>query len=369
MSHDALQLLLVEDNRADAYLLRKLLVQETQIQLTHCEDLRAALHSLDQHCFDAILLDLSLPDSSGLETVKAIQQANPETPILVLTGLDDEAVAIAALREGAQDYLPKGELQRSWLIRAIHYAIERQQNLDQLQHLNQELVRSNQELEQFAYVVSHDLQQPLQVVLGFAGIIDALYGDRPDEPIHQYVGDIINASKHMSRLIRDLLHYSRINSAPKPVECVDCEAVLDQVLLDLQPAIHRTQATITTDPLPTIYGNETQLGQLFQNLLSNAIKYQPAGQRPRIHISAVQKQGEWIFGVQDNGIGIAAADAHSIFQIFHRLHTREEYPGTGIGLATCKKIVDRHQGQIWVESEPHQGTTFFFTLPQIPIQG
>ena len=209
MSHDAIQILLVEDNAADAYLLRKFLSTVPHIELTQVERLDEAIRRLSENVFDAILLDLSLPDSRGLNTVKQMHAANSKTPILVLTGLDDEEIAIAALREGAQDYLVKGEIQRTWLVRAIHYAIERQQNLDKLQHLNHELTRSNQELEQFAYVVSHDLRQPLQGILGFAGILSFIYRNEPDEPVNQYIESIISAGQHMSQLIQDLLDYSK----------------------------------------------------------------------------------------------------------------------------------------------------------------
>ncbi|MEM7796008.1 MAG: ATP-binding protein [Cyanobacteria bacterium P01_C01_bin.118] len=366
MSNDVISVLLVEDNAADAYLLCKFLVAIEHIEITQVECLNEAIDCLQTHRFDAILLDLSLPDSRGLNTVKRIHGANPNVPILVLTGLDDEEVAIAALREGAQDYLVKGDIQRTWLVRAINYAIERQQNLDKLQHLNDELTRSNEELEQFAYVVSHDLQQPLQGIFGFAKILAYTYADRPDEPVNQYIEQIINASQHMSQLIQDLLTYAKVKQTKQACEIIDCNQVVEQVLTELQPSIHESHAVVTKqNELPTLCAHATQLTQLFQNLLSNALKYHLPERPPHVQVSAKHQENEWCFGVHDNGIGIKSEYFDQVFQIFQRLHTKEEYPGTGIGLATCKKIVENHGGRIWVDSQPAQGTTFYFTLPVV----
>lgn len=287
-------------------------------------------------------------------------------PILVLTGLDDEEIAIAALREGAQDYLVKGEIQRTWLARAINYAIERQQNLDKLQHLNDELTRSNQELEQFAYVVSHDLQQPLQGIFGYAKILAHTYHNRPHESVNRYIDQIINASQHMSQLIQDLLDYARVKQTKQACKLTDCNQVVAQVLTELQPSIDENHAVVTTEnELPTLCAHETQLTQLFQNLLSNALKYHPPEQFPHVQVSAKHHENEWCFGIHDNGIGIKPEHFDQVFQIFQRLHTKEEYPGTGIGLATCKKIVENHGGRIWIDSQAAQGTTFYFTLPVV----
>ena len=208
MSSTIIKVLLVEDNARDAYLLQNFLSSVAHIELTYVERLDEAICCLDETQFDAILLDLSLPDSHGLNTIRQIHAANPERPIVVLTELDDEDLAITALREGAQDYLVKDDIQKTWLVRAIHYAIERQQNLDQLQQLtdqlqqlNQELIRSNQELEQFAHMVSHDLQQSLQAIEGFANILDLIYRDRSEESVNQYIADIVQAVRRMSQLI------------------------------------------------------------------------------------------------------------------------------------------------------------------------
>jgi len=370
---DTIRVLLVEDEAADAYLLSKFLSSETDIDLTHVESLDDAIRCLNTLHFDAVLLDLSLPDSRGISTVQQLHKAHSEIPILVLTGLDDENTAIAALREGAQDYLIKGEIQRSWLVRAIYYAIERQQTLDKLQQLNQDLARSNQELEQFAYVVSHDLRQPLQGILGFASVIDMMYRDRLDDNFKKYIDHIHDTSQHMSRLIQDLLDYSTVGSSELCSEPTDCKTIVENVLINLSTMVNESNAVITMDELPQIKMQETHSLQLFQNLLSNALKYRHSERIPTIHIS-FQAQShpsssqESLFGVQDNGLGIESEYFDQIFQIFKRLHTRDEFSGTGIGLATCKKIVEHYGGKIWVESTPSCGSTFYFTLPQDLIQ-
>lgn len=365
MMSTPLKILLVEDNPADAHLLRKFLTKVEPVELVDAERLDEAIRCLQETSFDAILLDLSLPDSWGLNTVRKIHQASSEVPILVLTILDDEESAIAALRAGAQDYLVKGQINRLWLMRAIHYAIERQQTLDKLQHLNQELERSNQELERFAYVVSHDLQQPLQSIYGFAQLLEATWGDKANEPTGQYISHIIRASQRMSRLIKDLLTYSQVSQLEPLGRPVDCNQVLTQVISDLQPTINRSQATVTTDTLPTVKADETCLVQLFQNLLSNALKYHLPDQAPQVAITAQAQGALWRFAVRDSGIGIPAEDWDQIFQIFRRLHSAADYPGTGIGLAICKKIVENHGGRIWIDSNLAAGTTFYFTLPAL----
>ena len=363
MTSSPTRILIVEDNPADAYLLQKFLATTEALELVHVEQLRQAISSLDEARFDAILLDLSLPDSHGIATVRKIREADPELPILVLTGLDDEETAIASLREGAQDYLVKGQIHRNWLIRAIHYAIERQQTLDKLQHLNAELERSNQELEQFAHVVSHDLQQPLQTMLGFAQIL-SLSSDRVlDESAKECISRILDSGRRMSALIQDLLVYSRVGAPERSHEPTDCNQVVRQALAELDPLISECNAVVTTETLPTISANKTQLMQLFQNLLDNALKYRSLKQAPTVRISAEHRATEWLFGVHDNGIGIEPKYFDRIFQIFQRLHRQDEYSGTGIGLATCKKIVESHGGRIWLDSHPGEGTSVFFALP------
>ncbi|MFZ1841614.1 MAG: ATP-binding protein [Nitrospira sp.] len=224
-----------------------------------------------------------------------------------------------------------------------------------------ELGRSNADLQQFAYVASHDLQEPLRMVSSYTQLIARRYKGKLDADADEFIAFAVDGANRMQRLILDLLAYSRVNTAGRQFEPTAMETVLKAALNNLTNAVKESQAVITHDPLPAVMGDDKQLAQLFQNLLSNAVKFGGA-QPPRIHISAKQTDGEWLFSVRDHGIGLDPQYADRIFVIFQRLHTRAEYPGTGIGLAICKKIVERHGGRIWVESELGKGATFYFTL-------
>lgn len=225
-----------------------------------------------------------------------------------------------------------------------------------------DLARSNEELEQFAYVASHDLREPLRMVSSFVQLLDQRYGDRLDDDAREFIRFAVDGALRMQALIDDLLTFSRVGTRGNPFVPTDMKQVIDQVLRDLQLAIADSGTEIVHKSLPTVMADETQMVQLFENLIANAIKFHSARQ-PRICISAEKKADAWEFAIEDNGIGIDPKFAARIFEIFQRLHTREEYPGTGIGLAVCKKIVERHGGRIWVASQPGQGATFYFTLP------
>lgn len=232
----------------------------------------------------------------------------------------------------------------------------------QLQKNQLEFARSNAELEQFAYVASHDLQEPLRMVTAYMELLGQRFQGQLDAQAQEFIGYAVEGAQRMKALIEDLLAYSRVGRQGKPLTFTDSDAVVHQTLQSLQVQIAESGATVTSDPLPTVRADRTQLGMLWQNLLSNAMKFH--GQEPpRIQISARRQGAEWVFSVRDNGIGLEPRHAERIFQIFQRLHTRAEYPGTGIGLAICKKIVERHGGRIWVESAPGQGAMFLFTLP------
>ena len=226
-----------------------------------------------------------------------------------------------------------------------------------------ELARSNAELEQFAYVVSHDLQEPLRMVASYVQLLEERYKDRLDKDAHEFIAYAVEGATNMKRMIADLLAYSRVGRDGKETVSVDCEAVLSQACANLRAPITETAAQIIHDPLPTVAGNTGQLTHLFQNLIGNAIKFR--GQEPpRVHVSAERNGQGWVFSVRDNGIGLDPQFADRIFLVFQRLHTREDYPGTGIGLAIAKKIVEHRGGRIWVESEPGKGATFHFTVPE-----
>lgn len=244
-------------------------------------------------------------------------------------------------------------------------AIESIRNITAIKETETNLARSNRELEQFAYVASHDLQEPLRKIAGFTELLASRYKDTFDEKAESYMAYIIDGATRMRSLINDLLSYSRVMSSAKELAETDCSTVLSRVLRDLDMVIKESNTEIVCGPLPVIHADQSQLGQLFQNLIGNAIKYRGAA-APMITINAVRQSNDWLFSVADNGLGIAPEFHERIFAIFQRLHTRSEYPGTGIGLAVCNKIVERHGGKIWVESTGNAGSTFFFTIPLTP---
>jgi PAS domain S-box-containing protein len=229
-------------------------------------------------------------------------------------------------------------------------------------HRTDDLARSNRDLEQFAYVASHDLQEPLRAVGGFVGLLQQRYQGKLDEKADSYIGSAVDGVTRMQTLIGDLLSYSRVGTKGKAMEPTDPGEAVKNALTNLQASIEESGAIIQVDPLPTVRADAVQLTQLYQNLIANAIKFQ-SDKPPAIHVGARREQDAWLFWVRDNGIGIEPQYAERIFMIFQRLHTRKAYPGTGIGLAICKRIVERHGGSIWVESQPGQGSTFYFTLP------
>jgi len=223
------------------------------------------------------------------------------------------------------------------------------------------LQRSNAELQQFALVASHDLQEPLRMVTTYVQLLAERWQGRLAAEDEEFIGYAVEGAQRMKGLIDALLDFARVAAREKPFAPVDCTAVVQRALHTLQAVVRERQARIEVEPLPTVLGDEAQVGQVFQNLLSNALKFCPTP--PQIHLSARRDGAQWVFAVHDNGIGIAPHHAEQIFVLFRRLHTRQEYPGTGMGLAICKKIVERHGGRIWVESAPGQGSTFYFTLP------
>ncbi len=225
------------------------------------------------------------------------------------------------------------------------------------------LEKSNQDLKQFAYVASHDLQEPLRMVSSYTQLLADRYNDQLDDKARTFIHYAVDGAARMQTLIRDLLAFSRVETHVQEFKIVDARSALGAAMANLKTAIDETGALVTIDDLPQVQADETQLTQLFQNLINNSIKFQKNSHLPRIHISAGLQDGDWCFSIQDNGIGIESRFKDKVFLVFQRLHTRQEYSGTGIGLALCKRIIDRHSGKIWFESPPGQGTTFYFTLP------
>jgi signal transduction histidine kinase len=258
------------------------------------------------------------------------------------------------------DRITLGE--REFLLESFVDNTKRKKAEDALSDVVKELKRSNNELEQFAYVTSHDLQEPLRMVTSFLGLLSKKYKGKLDQDADEYIDFAVDGARRMQNMISDLLAYSRIGTRGKPFEAIDSEYALKQALNNLQLAIEESGALVTYDPLPTVLADSSQLTQLFQNLVANAIKFRSKDVSPKVHISAEINGEEWVFSVRDNGIGIAQEFFEHIFVIFQRLHGRDEYPGSGMGLAISRKIVERHGGRIWVESQIGQGTAFYFTI-------
>ncbi len=367
-----MKVLLLEDNPADATFVEELLScqQWVSFEMTRVPLLSEAFSALSGGEFDIVLSDLGLPDSQGIETVRAVRRKFPAIPVVVLTGLDDEETGLLALHEGAQDYLVKGQMNSHSIVRSIRYAHERNRIELELVRKNEELLkvtenlkRSNQELERFAYIASHDLQEPLRMVTSFAQLLAQKYKGSIDPDADEIIGFVTEGATRMSELINDLLDYSRVTSRKKPFAPVDMSDVVATVTSNLTVRIAERNALLETGPMPTVCADRTQVVQLVQNLVANAIKFCPPDRDPRIGISATRTGDAWQFSVADNGIGIEPRYTGKIFEIFARLHTRDQYPGTGIGLAICRRIVERHGGRIWVDSTVGEGSTFSFTLP------
>jgi light-regulated signal transduction histidine kinase (bacteriophytochrome) len=235
--------------------------------------------------------------------------------------------------------------------------------IERRKKLEAELKRSNQDLEQFAYVASHDLQEPLRMVSSYTQLLGQRYRDQLDDKAKKFIDYAVDGAVRMQELINDLLAYSRVTTRGGEFSDIDSSKALAQALTNLRTAITETRAEITNDELPEVSADASQLARVFQNLISNAIKYRGPDDL-RIHVSAYERENEWIFSVTDNSMGIDPKHQERIFTIFQRLHSQQEYSGTGMGLSMCKRIVERHGGDIWVESEPGKGATFYFTLPQ-----
>lgn len=254
-----------------------------------------------------------------------------------------------------------------YFLTMIEDITERKHTEELLRLRAEELARSNEDLAQFAYVASHDLQEPLRNVASCLQLLEKNYKSKLDPNADLYIHYAVEGVVRMKALIQDLLAYSRIGTRGKPFRSIDCELILDQTLKSLRSAIIEAGALITCDPLPSISADDTQLLQVFQNLIQNAIKFR-RDEPPQIHVSAIKNKNEWTFSVRDNGIGIESRHFDRIFVIFQRLHKRDQYDGTGMGLAIVKKIVERHRGRVWVESETGKGTTFSFTIPDKALQ-
>lgn len=289
---------------------------------------------------------------------RAVKETSDEIGALV-DGFNEMLTQIQA-RDGA---LTQAQAELEKRVRELQREIAERQRAEQgLAAKTVELQRSNAELEQFAYVASHDLQEPLRMITSYTQLLAKRYHDKLDETAAEFIGYAVDGAKRMQGLINDLLAYSRVGTKGKPFALAQCDKILMDTIASLKVAIEESGAKVCHESLPTVIADEVQLGQLFQNLIGNGIKYRREGPL-EIHVACKPEGSHWLFSVRDNGIGIEPQYHERIFTIFQRLHAKEQYPGSGIGLAICRKIVERHGGKIWVESELGKGATFYFTLP------
>lgn len=279
-----------------------------------------------------------------------------------------EVETALSMIQGANRHLAEALAPFEMALRGYRDANEELRDLNRvMKEQSARLARSNADLEQFAYVASHDLQEPLRMVASFVKLLERRYGDRLDDDAREFIGFAVDGANRMQALINDLLEFSRVGSRGGEFRCVDLAEVIDRVESILVCAIDEAGAEISHGVLPTVWADDTQMGQLLQNLIGNALKFRGSAP-PRIHVGCRNEDGEAVIFVRDNGIGIDPRFREQAFKVFRRLQAREDYPGTGIGLAICRRIVERHGGRIWIDPTAKQGTTFCFTLPQ-PSQG
>lgn len=368
--------LLAVDDRPENLLAIERLLADMPLELYRADSGNEALKLTLRHDFALALLDVQMPDMDGYELAEILRSEDKTArmPLIFVSAIYTDPIHVfKGYEKGAFSFITK-PFEPLVLISKIEFFIEKYQQEQALKHTHAllekkvaertaELVRSNRDLEQFAYVASHDLQEPLRSITSFLQLLQQRNQGRLDPRSNRYIDVAINGASRMKDLIEALLAYARVGSSEDGFEEVDVAASVATVIEDLRLRIADSGAVITTGPLPSITAHPVDMHLLFQNLISNAIKFRRDDVAPVIHCSAEKAPGEWHFRVTDNGIGIGHHYHDRVFVIFQRLHPRTEYEGTGIGLAVSKKIVEKHRGRIWLESSPGQGTTVHFTLP------
>ncbi|MBA4146716.1 MAG: hybrid sensor histidine kinase/response regulator [Verrucomicrobia bacterium] len=364
----AIKVLLVEDNPGDARLVETYLSGdvESRFEITHVERLSAAIEKLATKRYDIALLDLSLPDSPRGETFDRIHAVKPELPIIIFTGLNDPLTGTELIKKGAQDYLPKNQLNDVLVGRSIRYAIERKKLQQNVAERSARLEESVSDLESFSYTVAHDLRAPIRAMQGFAQALEEEYCGNLDETGIGYLRRIRASAQRMDNLIQDVLLYSRVARAEKKFETVDLEKVLEDVMRDY-PALSLPHARITIQrPLHKVIGSYSLVVQCVSNLLNNAVKFVDTNRIAEVRLWTEKEDSRVRLLVQDNGIGIPENLVEKIFDPFQRAHPHSGYPGSGIGLSIVSKAVEKMGGEISVKSEVWKGTVFIIELPSPP---
>jgi two-component system sensor histidine kinase/response regulator len=357
-------ILIVDDRRENLMATEKIL-RHLDASLFKATSGNEALSLMLRHRFAVILLDVQMPEMDGFETALLMQEheAMRNTPIIFITAISkEEKYANQAAEIGAVDYIFKPinpEILKSKIKVYLDLFMQREQILK----LNTTLTQSNEELERFAYICSHDLQEPVRIMKSYAEILERNYRPALDANGSRYLGFISSHARHMHQMINDILAFSRVGREEMTLEQVDCAQLARDVLAEFETIISEKAAIVACEMLPTLISNATIMRVLLQNLIGNALKFHDGSRVPHINVSAVREKTGWQFCVRDNGIGIEPQYHAQVFAIFRRIHRKEEYPGMGIGLSTCKKLVELCGGMVWFESQPHAGTAFYFTIP------
>lgn len=371
MRIDFVHILLIEDNAEDAGLFIQLMKNnqyrtypEFRYTIETVATMEESLKLMNERGVDVVVVDLLLPNTSPNEILDLVERASTKTPVIALTTDDQIESATSAIEHGAQDYLVKNRASGDVIERAIRYGIERKKLMEEQRCIKEDLIRSNRELQQFAYSASHDLREPLRMVVSYLTLLEKRNADTLDEKSKEYLSFAVDGGKRMQAMINDLLAYSRVGTQGEVFVRVDMNDAMVTTLRDLRASIEESGASVTSDPLPSVMADQNQMVLLLVNLISNAIKYR-GEEAPLVHISVREDGDEWVFSVRDNGIGIDPRYEARLFKMFQRLHTPQEYGGTGMGLALSRRIVERHGGRIWFESEVGKGSIFYFTIPQL----
>ncbi|HEX7712140.1 MAG TPA: response regulator [Sphingomonadaceae bacterium] len=363
---EALPKILIVDDRKENLLATRKVLKGLDAELLTAESGNEALSLMLRHRFAVVLLDVQMPEMDGFETAQLMQEheSMANTPIIFVTAISkEERYASRAAGIGAVDYIFKPinpDILRSKVRVYLDLYVQREQIL----HLNAVLRQSNEELERFAYICSHDMQEPVRMMHGFAGMLARTQADALDENGRRYLKFISDNATQMQKMIGDILTFSRVGREPPQVEPVDCRTICEEALAKFADVIEAKQAKVAIGALPTFETSPTLLRVLFQNLIGNGLKFQDGSRTPELKIGARRASAGWEFSIADNGIGIDPEFRGKMFAIFQRHHRKDAYPGTGIGLSTCKKFLEIYGGAIRFESTLGKGTTFFFTIPE-----
>jgi signal transduction histidine kinase len=363
MNSHALQILITDDDEVDRKQIKRAIGQsELSAECTETASIEEALAACELHDFDCAIVDYRLPGEDGLECISALHERFPSIAIIMSTSHGDEMVAVEAMKRGAADYISKSRVNGGDVSSVI-------ENVLQKTSLQRKIRQQQQELENFVRVLVHDLRAPAASIETFATRIDERLKEGELAKALQYADWVIQTARRMTRLI-DTLHQYTMADTKIQFETVDMNRAFEETKANLDQLIQKSGAEVTADTLPSVLGNAPQLIQCLQNLIANALKFcdKPV---PRVHVSALNRsasdseEGSWLFSVADNGIGIPKAQRKWIFEPFTRLTGGRDRDGTGLGLATCKKLIERHGGTIWCESQPGSGTVFLFILPAV----